>query len=337
MITDFIDYIGEKTKEYEFRSSQNVNASFLSVPVSTTEKGRLQRAFFTLELYSHLFHTKPDHDSIFTANEQSRLFFDRMPSWQIVELACVHNYLIDRLGDIFDEVENRFVICVLEENARVKNEKTARFENFCSGHHEDSAYDCELCASSGSESMSESESESASETMSDIDSEDEIDWRFSLSYRDGPDRFDYDDLFFAQLTKHSDHKIYMEYMISLGLDLFHSLFLGGDKKRFQIVVANAKYGGAFLAKSFEELTGSHMVVDNMGARQKEEIPWGHSLEFHGDNLNSPNLAWLWSFGFKQHSSSYSIGDSLKSCFLRSWGYTSRDATRIRSFHILDGR
>ena len=335
MILDFVDYIKKKTEGYEFYSRQETDASFLSNPLSITERGRLQRAFFTLELYPHVFHSEPHQNSTFTAMVQSRIFFGRLPSWQITELACVHEYLIDRLGGIFDEVENRFVACVLEENARAATEKDARFENFCFEPHVDSASDCELRAYSGSECMSESISES--QTMEDTDSDDDSDYGFSLPLGHGPDRFDGEDLFFANHTKYPNHRVNMEYMIPLGLKFFHNLFLADGEKRFQLVVASAKYGGDFLRESLEERSGKHLVVENISADQKDEIPVGHSLEFYGDRLRAPNLAWLWSFGFTQYSTSYGIDDSLQGCFLRSWGYTFWDAIRIQSFHLLDDR
>ncbi|MCJ1288210.1 hypothetical protein MMC26_007565 [Xylographa opegraphella] len=322
-----------KAEEYKFNLDQESDASFISNPLSSTERGRLQRAFLSLELYSHLFHSEPWQDSTFTASEQSSLFFDRLPSWQKIELACVHEYLRDRLGNIFDEVENIFVNRVREETAKAISEKTTRFDNFCSGPHVDSASDCELCASSGSEDMSESDSES--DTMSDIDSDDDISCKFSLPPGYGADRFDYEDIFWARLTKGRGHMINMEYMISLGLKFFNELFLADSEKRFKIVVASAKYGGDFLAKSLRAGSGHHMVVENMGTEQEEEIPWDQSLEFHGDKLSAPNLAWLWSHGFTQGFISNRIDDLPHDRFLRSWGYSLWDATRMQSLHILD--
>ena len=255
-----------------------------------------------------------------------------MPSWQITELACVHEYLIDRLDYIFDEIENRFVAHVLEEKARATSSKKARSEDSCHGAHADSGSNCELCRSCGSQSMSESASESMGDSNSDIESDNE----FSLPTGPRHDRFEEEDLFFAIYTKTSWHQIYMEYIISLGLELFHDLLLANNDKRSQIVVASGHYGGDFLARSFVTQSRNYRVVENITADQKDEIPEGYSLQFLGDKLSAPILAWLWSFDFKQYLLRAAVNNSLQSCFLRSWGYVFWDAVRIQSSHILNG-
>ncbi|MCJ1388429.1 hypothetical protein MMC18_001276 [Xylographa bjoerkii] len=328
MISDFVEYIGKKMEGYEFYLGQQRDAYFLSNPLSTTEKGRLQRAFFNLELYSHLFYSEPDEYSKFSANEQAGLFLSRMLSWQIAELACVHAYLLDRLSYIFDEVEDRFVACALEEKAEVTSVNSARFENGCHGQHEDPTSEnetgrCSDCDTTGygSESMSES--------SSDNEDDDECCSPMACGC---PDRFDMEDLFFARHTKISWHNNYMEYMISLGLESLHLLFLMKTEERSQVVVANGQIGGDFLAESLAVDTRNYMVMETRGAEQKDEIPYGQSLKFIGDKLSAPNLAWFWSFGFQQHLATNS---TLRSCFFYSWGYVFWDAARIGSSHILD--
>ncbi|MCJ1397811.1 hypothetical protein MMC11_001007 [Xylographa trunciseda] len=320
MISDFVEYIGKNGERYKFSSVQETDTSFFLNPLSITERGRLQRAFFNLELYSRLFHSEPNQASEFNAIEQSCLFLSRMPSWQITEIACIHEYLLDRLVYIFDKVEDRFV--------------AFDFVNGASSDCSTAEYASESMSESESESEGESESESTSSNSSEAGNYDDYSIPTELQ---GWDRFEGGDRFFAQHTKRSDHKHYMEYMTSLGLEWFHNLFLADDANRSQIVVTSGQFGGDFLAKSLAARPRDYMVLEKVESDGNDEVPYGHPLKFLGDRLDTPNLAWLWSFDFRQSTANSAIASRPQNSFLRSWGYVFWDATRIRSFQILDQR
>ena len=87
--------------------------------LSSTEIGRLQRAFCRFELYRRLFsrcsHDFPDgvhnclRDPPLKPTEQATLFLLALPPFQITELGCIRDYLFRRLRGICDELENEAV------------------------------------------------------------------------------------------------------------------------------------------------------------------------------------------------------------------------------------
>ena len=87
--------------------------------LSSTETGRLQRAFCRIELYRRLF-SRCSHDSLdgihtclrdppLEPAEQATLFLRDLPSFQITELGCIRDYLFRRLRGICDDLENEAV------------------------------------------------------------------------------------------------------------------------------------------------------------------------------------------------------------------------------------
>ncbi len=304
-ILDFTRYVSTRTEEYGFSLAKDPNSDFLSSRLSLTETGRLQRAFFNIELYSQLFYTGPHGKGKFTALEQSSLFLARMPSWQIEELACIYDYLMARLSRIFDEVEDKFVTSVTGDSSKPSRVVTAEPETLTRVQQVD-------CTS---EDGTDYDSDASSELL-------------------GPDRFDHEDVFFSSFTKSHEHDWYMEFMVSLGLTSLRDLFVMNDEQRTQVVRANGHSERDFLGKALlEKPRGSYMSAENTDGMEEIKVPYGQSLTFHGDKLNEPNLAWLWSFGFKQE---YLFREAERS-FLCSWGYVFWDNIRIQSSKILDVR
>ena len=87
--------------------------------LSSTEIGRLQRAFCRIEIYRRLF-SRCSHDSPhgihkcimnsrLTAAQQATLFLQDLPPFQITEIACIRDYLFRRLRGILDDLENEAV------------------------------------------------------------------------------------------------------------------------------------------------------------------------------------------------------------------------------------
>lgn len=86
--------------------------------LSSTESGRLQRAFCRFELYRRLF-SRCSHDvhnghhcirlPPLTAQEQANRFLRVLPTFQITEIACVRDYLYRRLRGTLDQLENQAV------------------------------------------------------------------------------------------------------------------------------------------------------------------------------------------------------------------------------------
>ena len=154
-----------------------------------------------------------------------------MPSWQIAELASVYDYLMDRLGHIFDKAEETFVTFVLNEHPGLIKASSmeagycrlSQHLNYDLMNHSDSSSDdrlLEAASDDGSKAMSESDSNDEDESRS-VSLSDGSD---SYEHGVGTDRFDCEDNFFASYTKLTWHNDYMSYMISLGLPSLYRLF-----------------------------------------------------------------------------------------------------------------
>ncbi len=80
-------------------------------PLSSTERARLQRAFFRHELYCRAFpvdyHT-PSH-SLVPADLQCTQFIVRLEPWEVEELSCVHHYFMFLTGTFVDLLEDQLV------------------------------------------------------------------------------------------------------------------------------------------------------------------------------------------------------------------------------------
>ncbi|KAI9790099.1 MAG: hypothetical protein M1816_005569 [Peltula sp. TS41687] len=117
-----VEYLVEECFQHKFatlescRESIGLSPSSEPVPrlyaeMSVTEEGRLQRAFYRLEIYRHLPYSvrtanptrfKPD----WTGTDCAIYMF---PPWQVEELSCVYQYVKSRLADVLVGVDPRLI------------------------------------------------------------------------------------------------------------------------------------------------------------------------------------------------------------------------------------
>jgi hypothetical protein len=91
--------------------------------LSELETGRLQRAFCRFEVYRYLF-AGCTTESVpnMTVAEQAHLFLERFPKWEVEEIACVRDYLMNRLCEVFNSMEDEFVEKEIAGNLPVRAE-----------------------------------------------------------------------------------------------------------------------------------------------------------------------------------------------------------------------
>lgn len=92
---------------------------FPRLQLSSTEIGRLQRAFCRFELYRRLFSrcSQDPHHGIhkcirlppLTTAEQAKMFLHDLPAFQVEEITCIRDYILRRLRGIYDALENEAV------------------------------------------------------------------------------------------------------------------------------------------------------------------------------------------------------------------------------------
>lgn len=100
-------------------------------PLSSTEQGRLQRAFYRYELYTQIFSSdiRCSGEKLWEMPSDSYFFLENYQHWEIEELACVENYLWSRLSSSFDRIEPRFVGTQLPESP-VDDSETRTFQSY---------------------------------------------------------------------------------------------------------------------------------------------------------------------------------------------------------------
>ena len=71
-------------------------------PVSSNEARRINRAFYRLELFSRIFSQRGSEvNKRLDCMDMCHLFLNQFPPWEIEEIACVRDYIIDRYNQLF--------------------------------------------------------------------------------------------------------------------------------------------------------------------------------------------------------------------------------------------
>ncbi|MCJ1265636.1 hypothetical protein MMC22_005516, partial [Lobaria immixta] len=90
-----------------------------SLSLSWTEEGRIMRALYRLELYGRLLrYASVEDDRVLDIDAKVNLaksFCYVFPTYQVEEIACLHDYFQLRLIEVYHRLEDRFVESVLAE------------------------------------------------------------------------------------------------------------------------------------------------------------------------------------------------------------------------------
>lgn len=113
-----LDQLGQ-SKDLRILPEYPSNSHVPHPQLSFTEIGRLQRALCRFELYRRLFSRcsqdihhgihKCIRDPPLTTAEQAEMFLRDLPAFQIVEMACVRDYLFRRLRGVYNKLEDEAV------------------------------------------------------------------------------------------------------------------------------------------------------------------------------------------------------------------------------------
>jgi hypothetical protein len=69
-----------------------------------TERTRLLRAFYRLEIFCHLFAGSQYESSGFRCSDMSRLSFSKLSPWEVEEIGCVYTFIKERYEQVMAEV-----------------------------------------------------------------------------------------------------------------------------------------------------------------------------------------------------------------------------------------
>lgn len=72
---------------------------------SMTERTRLLRAFYRLEVFCHLFGGSQYQSSGFRCSDMSRLFFSEFNPWEVEEIGCVYTFIKERYEQVIAKVK----------------------------------------------------------------------------------------------------------------------------------------------------------------------------------------------------------------------------------------
>lgn len=89
-------------------------------PLSHCERARLHRGFLRYSALQSLMHTPgkfPFHNKNVSAKQAAAIFTEFTP-WEVEEIACVHQYFIDSLKEVLNEVEDHFIESVASGSSR---------------------------------------------------------------------------------------------------------------------------------------------------------------------------------------------------------------------------
>ncbi len=112
-----------------FRKSNDSRTKSLVPPannerLSPLELARLQRAFVRYLTLQTLLHApEPEYHNSKVSEEPVAALLGEYAPWEVEEIACVHQYIISLLEDVFEDVENYFVFAV----ATTERPSTSRY------------------------------------------------------------------------------------------------------------------------------------------------------------------------------------------------------------------
>ena len=223
-------------------------------PLSVTEQGRLQRAFFRYETYRKLFAPGADESPLvhqLPGTAFPRMFLKLFPSWEREEIACVHEYLVEEMRRQLDEVEDRFV------------------ENL------------QMAALGDGSSSPTSRHKDAGENGTTPSSPDyhqpPYSWRRRLSYHC------LDMFLYSHRRASSKHQIKL--MAAFGLPFLQRLFALDTKDRMEMFLT---YATATYGPCLDEVVDSARfgpVYDGITPTP--------DVSSHTDTLHSSSIGWLW--------------------------------------------
>jgi hypothetical protein len=272
--------------------------------LSDLELGRLQRGFFRYITLQNLIHPleRPSHKYKRVSSEQVAALFVSFTPWEIEEIACVHQYTVNWLRKVLDEVEDDFV----ESVAATEQPSSSRF--LPSG--EDKSVKLHSLEAE-SPFISNDEDELGPEGIS---------WQIS-DLTEGSST-----IMFLE-SEQQDQAELIEYLATLGFKTFRTLVEADNPLRRSIINRNYHHHHDSLGNALKHRP---WIPGNIFRREWHGRQRGQKLEFEGDEYHKSNLAWLWAHQMRPEPVSYETcnGD------LRAWGYVFWDSGRLDDLGIL---
>ena len=272
-------------------------------PPSDIELARLQRGFLRYTAFQNLMHTSEmlSHECNCVSSEHVVALFAEFTPWEIEEIACVHQYTVDWLKKILDEVEDDFIKSVAATEQPSSSKFLPSGEDKSVDHH---SMEAQLPF------VSNNEDELGPEGVS---------WQPS-EFTEGSST-----IMFLDSEKQSQPKL-IEHLATLGFKFLRILIKADNPQRRSIINRNYHYKYANLGYALRQCPWR-----TTGFFYEEWKGWQRSqkLEFEGDEHEKRNLGWLWAHQMTPYPGYYDTCNMN----LRAWGYVFWDSDRLENLGI----
>ncbi|KAI1736191.1 hypothetical protein F4680DRAFT_432874 [Xylaria scruposa] len=274
--------------------------------LSSTERARLQRAFFRYELYCRVFPVKHDarYCSLVPAKAQFTQFLARIQPWEAEEMCCVHHYFTSLIGSFMDDLEDQVVEAVLTTPGVRRPPGLARSPSPSPAKRR------RIRAPTTAGGLVDDSSVHSEPIHTD-------DWR---SRADNSDMVFFDHLDLRDLDLFSrDGRFrssnFISYLASLGSAFVYQLVLANKNQRKDMIRENTPVWRDFLPEALDCApdTGTKTVVPD---------------EIDGNHPSRPNLGYFWFKHSEQDVYSHIHHAGTLNCPLRERAFVFWDAERI---------
>ena len=288
----FLDHTLITLDDYSLSVAPGSAAPVRRSRISRTERTRLQRAFYRLELYCRLFNSSDhpgsnDHNhKQMSCRQQEDKFLSRFPPWEVEEISTVWHYLRNQVGHAFRAMEDDFVKATFQH---LRDRNILDDENWDALVQEAHADSKKYYRSNESVNISH---------MDDVLPGGATD-------------------FFRTQAKRFSHDKHIEYLCSMGLAFLHQLFEASPEQQRQLVLSNT-----CTRSSVKFLTSALNVYSDNAAQR--HAAWSSDIINFDDSCANPNEGFQWAS--QQLSPSYPCRHKGG---LRSLGYVFWDTPRIK--------
>ncbi len=297
----------EVARKSETGRTRRVSPSDLQrhISLSHTELGRLQRGFLRYVTLQSLIHPLITGVNESLSSQDIATLFTNFTPWEIEEIACVHQYTVDWLRKILDDVEDDFVESVTTKEGPLRWRFLPNGEN-----------------KRASLSSLEVEGPFISNSEDEL-GPDGVSWQESDDVRGSST------IMFLKSEKNMMPKL-IEHLATLPFKCFRTLVGSNNPQRRSIINRNYHWKWESLEKAMccgisPEPRYLFFQAEHQGRQRSQK------LEFEGDDLHKRNLAWLWAHQMMPYPGYYDRCDM----DLRAWGYVFWDKDRLERMRLLE--
>jgi hypothetical protein len=274
-------------------------------PLSKTELVRLQRAFYRYETCQTMMRaTVASRISGEPMYDKFADFLSAFSPWEIDEIGCVHHYLLRRLDQVTQQLEEEFIQSVVDAD------RTTR-------HSEDLAQHASASAQARLECLSKIlHPEKTSEYYHCLG------WSQSLFDEGRPEDF------FSIEAKESEYQqAQVEALATLGASFVRNFLESDSKSKLELI---SSYGDTWSYNLENALENSFPCGQLFGLQYDSDL-WNSLTASHGETASQPNKAWLWA---KENNPK---GEFCQPCDrdLMAWGYVFWDGERLQRMRVIE--